>query len=206
MGIPLVEIGHGRDEPSVDRMVKVIVGDVRIVDGGKTEVCEDIPFRMVVPVLGRHIGHPGMGGSGMVEDHVHYHLHVAVVRFAYKSAPVVVGAEARIDAVIVGCGITVIGAVRHIVLEDRTEPDGGHSERVEVSQMALHTEHIATVTRIGIATVVRRLVAETLLTLRVARFRQPPGEAVGHEQIQHIFRRKTLVIFRTAVARLQLVG
>ena len=114
-----------------------------------------------------------------------------------------VGAEARVDTVIVGGGIAVVRTARHIILEHGAEPDGCDAERIEIGEVVAHTLHVAAVAAIGIGAVGADGVGESLGSGALG---IPLREAVGHQQIEHVAGVKAFVIFAPAVARLQCVS
>ena len=128
MRVALVEVGHGGHEPGVDRMLEVIVGDVGVVDGGEAVVGHRVALGMVEPVGRRGVLHPGVVGAGMIEDHVHHHLQTPLVGVLDQGVPLLVGAEAGVDVVIVGGGVSVIASARHVVLKHGADPYGRDAE------------------------------------------------------------------------------
>ena len=140
IGVVLVQVGHGRDKPSLHRLTLVHLAGIRVAHrcqliaslqeagtariAGATRLLE--PVFQVEPVVAGHIGHPRMLEAAMVEDHVHHNLQSLLMGLVGQTAILFVGAEARIDAIVVGRGIAVIGGelklVGRVVLEDGREP------------------------------------------------------------------------------------
>ena len=123
MGIVVVEVGHRRHEPTFKSFVQVYLRGVWVADrcqlvtrllvflvGCRFSVCIGKPFWIVEPVLRRHISHPRMLKAAVVENHIHHHLQTMLMGFVRQSAIVLIGAETRVNTVIVcGC-IAMIGA------------------------------------------------------------------------------------------------
>ena len=57
----------------------------------------------------------------------------------HEVAEVIVAAQTGINAVVVGDRIAVVGALAHIVLLDRIEPEGGDAEVGEVGETLLES-------------------------------------------------------------------
>lgn len=123
-----------------------------------------------------------MIAAGVVENHVHHYLYVALVGVGYKFAPLLVAAEARVDVIVVGGGISVICSAGHVVGKHWVNPYCGHSERVDVAEMAAHALDIASVAAVGIFTVVNGRILECVALGGIVdgvAF----GKAVGHDEI-----------------------
>lgn len=89
----------------------------------------------------------------MVEYHVHDNFYSAVVGFADEIAPLSVGAETRVDAVVVGCGVAVVRSAGHVVFEHGVDPYRRNAETVDISEMLLHAGYIAAVARVEVGSV-----------------------------------------------------
>ena len=93
----------------------------------------------------------------MVENHVHHHLQSLAVRLINKAAVFVVGAETWVNAVIVGGGIAVIGAlcllVGGVVLQHGRKPQGCNAQLVEVIQVLANAFQVAPVAQAGLRAV-----------------------------------------------------
>ena len=77
-------------------------------------------------------------GAAMVRDQVHDDANAAVPGFGGEPTVEVVVAETRIDAVVVGGGIPVVGELRLVVLEDRIQPDLGVAHVGDVVEVVDH--------------------------------------------------------------------
>ena len=85
-----------------------------------------------------------MKQPAVIKNHIHHHLDAFVVTFGNKRAILLVGAIARVYAVVVGGVIAVIGATGHIVFEHGSEPHCRHAEVVEIVEVVLYTFEVAT--------------------------------------------------------------
>ena len=195
VGVALVEVGHGGDKPSVGSLLAVDVGGVGVEDGRELIAGLEAIAGMVEPVAGRAVLLPGMVTAAMVEDHVHDDLQSALVAGADQGAIVGIGAKARIDAVVVGRGIAVVGTRLllergGIVFEDGREPQSRDAQVGEVVEVAGDARKVASVAQRGLRAVAEA-VAHALddIIARVA-----IGKAVGHEEIEHVSLRKALVV------------
>ena len=130
MRVPLVEVRHRWNKPALNGFLQVYLRSVwifhgrqliaRLQEAGACRIACSLrllePLRKVQPILRRHIERPRVLETTMVEDHIHYHLQSSVVSLVAEPAIVVVSAEARIYAVVVGGGIAVIGGVSLLVV------------------------------------------------------------------------------------------
>src|SRR5690554_7550094 len=90
-----------------------------------------------------------------------------------------VAAEAGIHTVVVGGGITVVGAAFHVVLQHRVEPDGGYPQVGEISQPVGDPFQITTVPCIGVVAVHLVFGAHRYLVVSGIAV----GKPVGHDQV-----------------------
>ncbi len=84
----------------------------------------------------------------VVEHHVHDDLHVFVVHHIDQALIVIDGAIAGIDFIKIRDGVPVIGIRRHIVFEQRIDPDGSCSEIMNVIKMVDNALDIPAVTAV----------------------------------------------------------
>ena len=117
------------------------------------------------------------------------------MRVGYQLAVVLVGAEARVNAVIVGRGIAVIGAgavlaVGRVVLQHGREPKGRHAQLGEVVQMVPDALQVTAVAQAGLRAVFHVGVHALHLRLVVLAL----GEAVGHQHVEHVGVGETLAL------------
>ena len=174
MAVALVEVGHRRHEPSVNGLLHVhlagvwvehrcqlIAGlQVFVVHLSRTVyslrflvVCLILrtqPFRIVEPVGRRHVHHPGMLESAVVENHVHHHLQSLFMSVGNEPAVVFVGSEPWVHLIVVCRGISVVCAlfavVGRVVLKHRSEPQCRYSQLVEIVQMLANALQVAAMT------------------------------------------------------------
>ena len=226
VGVALVEIGHGGHKPSVDRLVQVDLRGIGIEHGRELITGLEIervfsglafgqaragvaarrlvflcqPLGGVEPVVRGKVAEPGMLESAVVEDHVHHDLESFGVGIGDELAILLVGAEARVDAVVVGRGVAVIGGVAavvgRVVLEYGGEPQGGHAQVGEVVEMLAYAFEVAAVTQTGLGAVD----GVGIEPLDGAAVGMSAGEAVGHEHIQHIGIGEAVAVFAALVA------
>ena len=158
----------------------------------------------VKPVVGGHVGHPGVLETAVVENHVHHHLESFAMRLVDELPVFVVGAESGIHSVVVGGSIAVIGVVPgawwRVVLEHWGEPQRRHAQVGEVVKMLSDALQVAAVAVTGHLAVAQ--LAAHPLHLVVGGV--AVGKAVGHEHIEHIGIGKAL--FASVVARLKFKG
>ena len=113
------------------------------------------------------------------------------MRLGNHVAIVVVGAEARVDFVVVGSGITVIRAAGHIVFEHRSEPNCSNSEGVDISEMLCNTLDITAMTSVGILAVgFHRMVEGSVIVVGSVAV----GKSVGHKEIEEVGARERGVL------------
>ena len=181
MWVALVQVRHRGHEPSLDGLLQVYFRGVGVHHGREFIRCLQVgtlgrlravavgrearhrvaaalllrePLWGVQPVLRRHILRPGVLKAAVVEDHVHHHLQPFLMSLVAETAVVFVGAEAGIHAIVVGCGIAVIGRVAvlgvwRVVLKHRRQPEGGHTEFLEVVQMLADAVQVAAMPQRG---------------------------------------------------------
>ena len=87
----------------------------------------------------------------MVEDHVHDNLQSLRVGLVAETLVVLVGTKAGIHLVIIGSGIAMIGGeaivcVGGVVLKYGREPEGGHTEFLEVVEVLADTVEVTAMT------------------------------------------------------------
>ena len=173
----MVQVGHGRHKPAVDGLMQVhlrgigveyrrelvaglqvgTLGRLRAVGiGGEAghRVAAALllaePLGGVQPVLRGHVADPRVFESAMVEDHVHHHFQSVLMCVGDERAILLIGAEARVYAVVVGGGVAVVGAeavvgVGRVVFQDRREPQGGDAELIEVVEVLADALEVAAV-------------------------------------------------------------
>lgn len=141
----------------------------------------------VEPVGRWRIFHPGIQRADMVGDHVEEDLHVLLVRGVDQLLVVRKGAEMRIDGVKIDGAVAVIARGRSI-FDDGREPKRGDAEILQIREMRLDATQITAMIGTWIAAIVR---VREFLWLVVGRI--TVGETVGHDEVQDVVERKTLI-------------
>ena len=207
MGIALVEVGHGLDKPSVNGFLHILLRSVGVEDGGELIACLKAVVGIIEPVLRRWVEVPGMVVAAMVEDHIHHHLQSTLVAFVDELLIFSVCTEARIHFIVIGGGVSVVRAVHAVVVgpvvfQDRCEPQGSNAKVGEVVEVLLNAGEVTAVAQAWLGAVAG-LVAHSLddIVLRVA-----VGEAVGHEQVEHVGIGEALVVLATHGAVLERIA
>ena len=122
-----------------------------------------------------------------------------------KAAVLVVGAEARVYAVIVRGGVAVVCAravaVGRVVLKHGGEPQRRNAKLLEVVEVAAYALQVASVAQAGLRAVCLVCVqALDVVVLRVA-----VGKTVGHEHVEHVGIGEAHTLLAALFARLQFV-
>ena len=207
MGIALVEVGHGGNEPPIDGFLHILLRSVGVEDGGELIACLKAVVGIIEPVLRRWVDVPGMIVAAVVENHVHHHLQSTLVAFVDELLIFSVCTKARIHFIVIGGGVSVVRAVHAVVvgpvvLKNRREPQGGDAEVGEVVEVLLDAGEITAVAQAWLGAFAD-LVAHALdhVVLRVA-----VGEAVWHEQVEYVGVGEALVVLATHGAVLERVA
>ena len=133
--------------------------------------------------------------AAVVEDHIHYNLDATVVAFGYQLLILFVGAETRINLIVIGSSIAVVRTTGHVVFQYRSEPKGSYTQVGEVIQILLDTCKVATVAGVRIVAVYFIFGhAGNLVIIRIA-----VCETVGHQQVEGVGSIETFV-FTTLLA------
>ena len=201
--IVLVEIGQDVDEPAVERASREGRRGVRVHQGpGLPGVGQMFLRRSVEPGGRGGIVHPRMIGTGVVRDLVQNDLDAERVRRFHELSEIGQVAQVLVDAVevdgavavVVGDGLAVVFfllvQVIHVVV-DRIDPEGGDAQILEIRQMLDTPCKIAAVIIAGLAAV-----EQTVRNRRIVVGRVAIGEAIGHDQVDHIVGGKTLETVR----------
>ena len=181
VGIVEVHIDHRGHKPSALLDVEVLGRGVRVHIGREADVGAGVGVELVYPILEREVLHPPMLGAAVIGHDVHDDLEVALVGLAHKFAVEGVAAEAWVDAVVVGSGISVIRLVGRIVEQQGGGPDSGGSQVGDVVEVVNHALEVATVTTeegfaVGLVVGISRRVVRGVAI----------GKAVGHEEVYHV--------------------
>ena len=206
MRVALVEVGHRLDKPSVDSLRLIHFRRVGIEYGSELVGSLQAIVGIVEPVFRWRVEIPGMVVAAMIEYHVHHHLQTTLVAFVDELLIFSIGAEAGIHLIIIGGGIAMIRTVHAVVvgpvvLQDGSEPQSRNTKLSEVVKMLLYSGEVASVAQAGLGAVAC-LVAHAFHHVV---FRIAVGEAVGHEQIEHVCIAEANVFLTTHRALAELV-
>ena len=129
--------------------------------------------------------------TAVVENHIHHHLQSLLVSLSSKLLVLLVGSEAWIYTIVIGGSVTMIGTVlaiiRTVILQDRSKPQGGYAQLVEIIQMLADSLQVATMTKTwcrAVAGLVTHVLECIVLQIAI-------GKAVGHQHVEHILVRET---------------
>ena len=110
-----------------------------------------------------------------------------------------VRAEAAVNLVVIRDGVAVVRTAGHVVLLRGVEPDGGHAQVGDVVQVLFDALQVAAVAGILLGAVHLGLQHPLDHVVR----RVTVGEAVGHDEVEHVLGRETLYVLAAACALLQ---
>ena len=139
----------------------------------------------------------------MVENHIHHNLQTFLVSLIYQLLIIGIGSETWIYTIIIGGSISMIAAVlavaRTVVLQNRSKPQGGYTQLVEIIKMLTDSLQVTTMSQTRLRTVAG-LIAHGLkgIILQIA-----IGKSVWHQHIEHIFIRKTDALVASHLTVLQ---
>ena len=103
-----VHIHHRRHEPAAFLNIKILPGCVRVHIRREGYVGTCICIELMDPVLERKVIHPPMLGAAMIRHHVHDYAQSLFVGLGNERTVEFVASEARVDMVIIRCGIAVV--------------------------------------------------------------------------------------------------
>ena len=143
--------------------------------------------------------------AAMIENHVHHHLQTLAVGLVDETLILLIGSEARVDAIIVGRGVAVVGGAGAIagavVLEYGCEPQRRDAKLGEIVEVLAYTLKVATVAQArsrAVAGLVAHILEGVVVGIAI-------GKAVGHEHIEHILIGEAHALVARHSALLQLV-
>ena len=220
MRILLIEVGHAWHEPTIYCFLQVNLACVWVEHWSKLIACLQIkvvgfllslllclfqPLRSVQPVAGWHILYPWVLQTAVVENHIHNDFQSFGVSLIGESLILLVGTEARVNTVVVGSGIAVIGAeavvVGRIVLQHRSEPKSRNTQLVEIVEMLADAFKVAAMAQTRLGAVVLICIHALYLVVVAA----ATGKAVGHKHIENVFVGKAMTLCTSFLALFQLV-
>ena len=136
----------------------------------------------------------------MVRNDVHDYLEVLLMSLLYICPEEVVVAEACIDMVIIGAGITVIGGHRKVVFDKRCTPDRGGTEVADIIEIVDDTLDVSAMAseRLAAVCLVRHSFHRVVRRVAVC-------EAVRHDKINHVCGSEACTLRRTFPAGSDLI-
>ncbi len=149
----------------------------------------------VEPIRHRRILYPGIERPDVIWDHVEKYFHVLLVSGVYELLIFVQRSEVRVDGVQIRGAIAVI-ILRCAILDDGSEPQSCHAQILQVRKMVLDSAQIAAVIRAWLRAVVRVGKFGRFIVGGIA-----VGEAVGHDQVDHVVGREALISAGDGLAR-----
>ena len=124
----MVPVGHSLDEPSVGGAFFVELSGIDISHSPSAVTALHILGFEVEPVVLRQVNKQLIKTSAVIENQVHNNFDSMFVRFLNIVFIIFVGTEPRVDVIVVGDGISMIGLSLHVVLLQWCWPDGGDAE------------------------------------------------------------------------------
>src|ERR1700691_2640993 len=152
--------------------------------------------RAVKPSGCRRGRDPRMLRACVVHHVVDQHLHAEAVSVSNKCLIVLHGANMVVESVKVNDVVAVVIGIS--VLPDRSQPESGYTKVVQISEMVSNATQIAAMVRPGIASVIYARRPRRLIVRRIT-----IGEAVGHDQVNHVVPRETFKAFLKVSSRQQ---
>ena len=142
----------------------------------------------------------------VIENHVHHNLQSLGMSLIAKTLIVLVRTETRINFIIIGGGIAVVGgetvfAIGRVVLQNRGEPKSSDTKFIEVVEMLTDTIQVATMTERWFRAIFYVGVHAFNLLGVVSTLRK----SVGHEHVKHIGIGESHVLVTAHGALFQLV-
>ena len=127
----------------------------------------------------------------VVENHIHHYLQTFLVSLINELLILCIGSEAWIYTIVIGGSIAMIGTVlaiiRTVVLQNRSKPQGGYTQLVEIIQMLTDSLQVAAMTKTwcrAVAGLVTHVLECIVLQIAI-------GKTVGHQHVEHILVRET---------------
>ena len=190
-GVIEVHVGHRGGKPAALLIVEVLRGGVWVHVRGEADVGAGVLGELMYPVVEGEVLHPPVGSAAVVGHEVSDNLDAEGMATADILAIEVVGAVAGVDVVVVGAGVTVETGVALVVECEGRTPDGSDTEVAEIVEMVDDALDVAAMTAEGILTVGALDGGGGGIVCGVA-----VGEAVGHDEIDHVGRGETLALSR----------
>ena len=197
VGVVEVHVWHRGVEPTAVHTQEISLRGVRVGCGRELPVrtCE---CRVLVnPVVVRQIVHPPVCRATMVRHNIHNDFQTFVMGCVDECAVQFVATVARVDMIVVGAGVAVVGLRGFVVQQQRRAPNGCGTQRFDGVQVVNYTLEVSAMTAeplVG-SGFLNGIVGIVVVGVAV-------GKTVGHNQIDHILGTITGVCarFGTAVA------
>ncbi len=135
----------------------------------------------VYPVGHRHIFHPPVFRSAMVENHIHDQFYSLFPCLGSKFTVLFIGSVTGINFVKVSSGVTVIGSGRLVIFQQGIEPDRCKTHPGDVIQMIFKSLDISSMSSHWISPVGFLLHPCYFIIPRIA-----IGKTVRHDQVQYV--------------------
>src|SRR5579875_199814 len=147
-----------------------------------------VPKGSMKPIWFRRVGGPRVARADMICHKVENDLHSALMSLGYQVLQISQSSKMRVDCVFVHGAIAVIvlGGVA-VVGDNRSEPQRGHTQPLQVIQMLLDALQIASVIGAGIRAVECPGHARKMIVRGVA-----VREAVDHNEVKNVVLAETL--------------
>ena len=188
MAVALIQVRHYFGEPSICGYLALILGGVDVLHtsgfvGGGNEMGLEVK-----PVVRRAVPEKVIFAATMIEYHIHHYFQPLFMRVVHQAFELIVCAEASVYLIVIRDGIAVVGAVGHVILLRRVKPDSRDSQIGYIVQMFLDAFQVASMTGVllrAIHFIFQHPSYHIIVGITV-------GEAVGHDEVEHVLRGKSL--------------
>ncbi len=198
--VGLVHVRHALAKPAGGEVLPVSPGTVWVLHRDPVMAGWDEFAAMVSPVRRRHVLHPPVAAADMRQHHILDDADAALARLRRQALEVGIAAVARIDAVMVGRRVAMVGVGGHVVLDQRSGPDLGEAHAGDVVEAVDHALDVAAVARAAARPIELVPHAGDAVVARVA-----VGKAVRHDLVDRVLAGKSLPGRRAGLARVQFV-
>ena len=188
--IPLIQIRHIHHKPTLHRSIPIQLRVVRIAHRRRSEIGRPHLLQIVNPVVPRRVHCQPMMRAHVIVNHIHNHLHPAIVRRLHQCAILLIRTKPPIHLVHIGRCISMIRPIlrRHIVLERRRKPHRRHPQILNIPKPIRQPLQIPAMPPARLRPI-HRLQHPLNRIIRRIPIRKP----IRHQQVDHIRRIHTLV-------------